>query len=109
MNRRVKFYPRGRELANTVMCFKLSSADDGGMVVAYESLDKNLRRSVIEVDLDRKGTVTHVFRCRGSERANAILSHYRAIARRRRRAGLYHQDDTVGVDLHGAIRDLATA
>jgi hypothetical protein len=103
MNRRVKLYPRGRELSNTVICFTLTSADENGMEIAASSLDRNIRRNLVETDVDRRGNVIHTFRCRGNERANSILSHYRAISRRRRRAGLYHQDSTAGVDLHGAI------
>jgi len=103
MNRRVKLYPRGRELSNTVICFTLTSADENGMEIAAESLDRNARRNLVDFDVDRRGNVIHTFRCRGNDRANAILSHYRAISRRRRRAGLYHQDSTAGIDLHGAI------
>jgi hypothetical protein len=101
MNRRVKLYPRGRELNNTVINFTLTSADQKGMEIALESLDRNISRSVIEVDTDRRGNVVHSFRCRGNDRANKILNHYRTISRRRRRAGLYHMDSTEGVNLHG--------
>lgn len=103
MNRRVKLYPRGRELNNAVISFTLTSADQSGMDISLSTLDRNVRRNMVESDVDRRGNVTHTFRCRGNERANSILAHYRAISRRRRRAGLYHQDATEGVDLHGAI------
>lgn len=103
MNRRVKLYPRGREFGNAVISFTLTSADENGMEIAYSSLDRNVRRNLVDTDTDRRGNVTHTFRCRGSDRANSILSHYRAVSRRRRRAGLYHQDDTAGIDLHGNI------
>lgn len=103
MNRRIKLYPRGSKLANTILNFSLSSADQTGMEISYSGLDKNIRRNMIGADIDRNGVVTHHFRCRGNDRANGILTHYRSIARRRRRAGLYHQDATEGVDLHGVL------
>lgn len=107
MNRRVKFYPRGRDLANTAIRFTLSSADESGMEISYSSMDKGIRRSLINAEIDRRGNVIHHFRCRGNDRANSILAHYRSIARRRRRAGLYHEDGTDGIDLHGAIASVA--
>jgi hypothetical protein len=108
MNRRVKLYPRGRSLSNTIISFTLSSADAKGMEIAELALDRSTRRSLVLVDSDNRGIITHTFRCRGNDRANEILTSYRKIARRRRRAGLYHEDATAGIDLHGALSEVSS-